>query len=209
MSLSIKWLGHAGFRIAGSSAVIYIDPWKLARATHDASLVLISHSHYDHCSPEDIAKVVGPSPKIIGPADVVEQLGNAHAISPGETLDIAGVSISAVPSYNSDKPFHPKDSGWVGFVIAVDGKRIYYAGDTDVINEMAELVDIDLALVPVGGTYTMDPTEAAKAVNQFKPKRAIPYHWGDIVGSREDAELFWERADCEVTVLKPDESLEL
>ena len=103
--------------------------------------------------------------------------------------------------------FHPKGNEWLGFVIEVGGKRIYYAGDTDLTDEMKALKDIDLALLPVGGTYTMNASEAAEATKVFGPKQAIPYHWGDIVGSKADADEFAEKAVCKVTVLKAGESM--
>ena len=110
-------------------------------------------------------------------------------------------------AYNLAKQFHPKSNNWLGFVIEIAGKRIYYAGDTDATDEMKALKNIDLALLPAGGKYTMNADEAADATKQFKPKQAIPYHWGDIVGSQADADNFKKLAACKVTVLKPGESI--
>jgi L-ascorbate metabolism protein UlaG (beta-lactamase superfamily) len=203
MGISLQWLGHASFKICHEENVIYIDPWKLKESPHDATLVLVSHSHYDHYSAKDIAKVAGPDTKLIAPADVVGEHGNGQAIKPGQKIEVGDVSVSSVAAYNPVKQFHQKRNDWVGFVIEVGSKRIYYAGDTDIINEMKALKNIDVALLPVGGTYTMNAKEAAEAAGYIKPKQAIPYHWGDIVGSQGDAEKFAEMAQCEVTVLSP------
>ncbi len=209
MAVTIQWLGHASFRISGDGAVVYIDPWKLGRSGRDATVVLVSHSHHDHYSAEDIRKVAGADTEIVGPSDVAAKEKNCRVLKPGETVTAGGVSIMGVASYNPNKQFHPKANQWLGFVVEIGSKRIYYAGDTDEIDEMKALENIDVALLPVGGTYTMDAKEAATAVETIKPKRAIPYHWGDIVGGRGDAERFAEAASCEVTVLKAGESLEL
>jgi len=209
MGLTLKWLGHASFRISDEDTVVYIDPWKLKDARHDADLVLVSHSHHDHYSPEDINSVSGPDTKFVGSNDVVLEEGVGQAIMPGLTLEFDGVRVQGVPAYNLSKQFHPKSNQWVGFIIDIGGKRIYYAGDTDVIDEMKALKDIDVALLPVGGTYTMNAAEAAEAVGHIKPKLAVPYHWGDIVGSESDAQSFAEKAGCEVKVLKAGESVGL
>ena len=209
MGITIQWLGHASFRISYEDKVIYIDPWKLEDSPGDATLVLVSHSHYDHYSPEDIAKVSGPDTKLIASADVITKAKAGEAILPGLTVALEGIWLKGVPAYNPDKQFHPKANNWVGFVIEIGSKQIYYAGDTDLTEEMKVLKDIDVALLPVGGTYTMDAKEATEATMHIKPKLAIPYHWGDIVGERNDAEQFTESAACEVKILAPGDSLSL
>ena len=209
MSISLQWLGHASFKLRHDDTVIYIDPWKLKESTHDATMVLVSHSHYDHYCAKDIAKVSGPDTKIIAPADVIGEHGEGQVIKPGQKIEIGGISVSGVPAYNPNKQFHQKRNNWVGFVIEVGSKRIYYAGDTDLTNEMKALKDIDVALLPVGGTYTMNAEDAAEATGHIKPKQAIPYHWGDIVGSRNDAEKFAETAQCKVTVMAPGDTINI
>jgi L-ascorbate metabolism protein UlaG (beta-lactamase superfamily) len=144
----------------------------------------VSHSHYDHFSAEDIAKVSGMTAKLISTQDVIQKQGKGQVLKPGQSMDVNGIKITGVPAYNPAKQFHPKSNNWLGFVVEIAGKRIYYAGDTDITDEMKALKNIDLALLPVGGTYTMNAEEAADAAKQFKPKQAIPYHWGDIVGGR-------------------------
>ncbi len=126
---------------------------------------------------------------------------------PGLTVELKSVRIRGVAAYNPNKQFHPKANNWVGFIIEIGSKRIYYAGDTDLTEEMKALKDIDMALLPVGGTYTMNAAEAVEATKHIKPKQAIPYHWGEIVGSRSDAERFAELAECEVKVLAVGESI--
>ena len=209
MGTTIQWLGHASFRISHDDTVIYIDPWKLKHSSGDATLVLVSHDHYDHYSKEDIAKVSGPGTKLIASADVVVKENAGEPIMPGLTIELGGVRVVAVPAYNPKKEFHPKANNWVGFVIELGSKRIYYAGDTDLTEEMISLKNIDAALLPVGGKYTMDATDAAEAANHIKPKLAIPYHWGDIVGSRSDAERFAGAAACDTKVLMPGESVDI
>ena len=208
MSVKLQWLGHASFRISDANTVIYIDPWKLKEAKHDATLVFVSHSHYDHYSAGDINKVSGPQTKLIAAADVIQQHGKGQVLKPGQSVEIGAIKLTGVLAYNPTKPqYHSKAKNWLGVVIEIAGKRIYYAGDTDETPEMDALKNIDLALLPVGGQFTMNAAEAANATKHFKPKQAIPYHWGDIVGSHADADTFKKEAACPVTVLKPGESI--
>lgn len=209
MGTTLQWLGHASFKICHEDTVIYIDPWKLKDSPQDASLVLISHSHYDHYSQEDFAKVAGVNTTLIASADVVAKEKSGNVISPGHTIQLDNIQVHGVAAYNPNKQFHPKSNNWIGFVIELGSKRIYYAGDTDLTDEMKSLKEIDVALLPVGGTYTMNAAEAAEATEHIKPKRAIPYHWGDIVGGRADAEAFSEAAGCEVQILSPGETVGL
>jgi L-ascorbate metabolism protein UlaG (beta-lactamase superfamily) len=186
----IFWLGHSTIRI-DTEPVIYIDPWKVKKPKR-AGLVLVSHCHYDHLSPQDVKKVSGPDTAILAPADCLGDLpAGAREMKPGDRVELGAIIVEAVPSYNTNKAFHPRTSGWVGFVITVEGHRIYYPGDTDVIPEM-EGIKADIVVIPVGGTYTMTAAEAADAVNLIKPVVAIPIHWGDLVGTRADAEKFKE-----------------
>lgn len=209
MGVSLQWLGHASFRIRYDKTIIYIDPWKLKEAPHDATLVLVSHSHHDHYSADDIAKVSGPQTKFVASADVAAKEKGGEAITPGATIESGGVRITGVPAYNPNKPFHPKANNWLGFVIEVGGKRIYYAGDTDLTDEMKALKNINVALLPIGGKYTMDAEEAADATKYIKPKVAVPCHYGDVVGSQSDADKFAELAASCAKILKPGETINL
>lgn len=186
--VNIEWLGHASFKIRGSK-LIYTDPYKI-RDTEKADIILITHEHFDHLSPDDIQKIRGPKTTVVAPADCVAKIGgNVKAIKPGQAINIDEVVIEAVPSYNIGKSFHPKQKNWVGYVIEMSGKRIYQAGDTDVIPEMED-IKADIALLPIGGTYTMTAEEAALACEKIKPTYAVPMHYGSIVGSKQDAERF-------------------
>ncbi len=207
MAVEIKWLGHASFRIAGTESVTYIDPWKLDSAPHDADLVIVSHSHYDHFSPDDIEKVANRDTAIIAPHDIVAKLRIASAVTPGNNVTFKDVTVEAIAAYNVDKAFHPQSNQWIGVILTVDAKRVYYAGDTDFIPEMAKLQDVDVALLPVGGIYTLNATEAAEACKAIGCKSAVPYHWGDIVGSARDAEQFVRAAECQGKLLQPGDAM--
>ncbi len=208
VGITIQWLGHASFKICYEDTVIYIDPWKLKESPGDATLVFVSHSHHDHYSPGDIAKVSGPDTKLIASADVVAKEKAGEAIMPGLMIELEGVRVRGMAAYNPEKAFHPKKNNWVGFLIEIGSKQIYYAGDTDLTEQIKNLkYIIDVALLPVGGTYTMNAEEAAEATKYIKPALAIPYHWGDIIGGQEDAEKFAALAECEVKILKSAESI--
>lgn len=209
MAVTVQWLGHASFKLSGSKTV-FIDPWKLPADAGKADVVIVSHSHYDHCSPEDVASLRSGSTTVLAPQDCIEKLGSdVTVVTPGESHSVGDVRVEVVPAYNIGKDFHPRPNNWIGVVVTLDGKRVYYAGDTDKIPEMDDLQDIDLALLPVGGTYTMDAQSAAEAAKAIGPRRALPYHWGDIVGDHGDADAFKAQAGCDVTVLSPGGSLPL
>ncbi len=207
MSVEIEWINHASFRIASGDTVAYIDPWKLPDAPHDADVVFVSHSHHDHCSPEDVQKVSREDTIVIAPGDTAPKLHPANSIEPGEKVTIKDLTVEAVRAYNVDKQFHPKGNNWCGAIFTIDQKRIYYAGDTDLIEEMSDLKDIDLAMLPIGGTYTLDASQAVEACEVIGCKAAIPYHWGDIVGSLSDAQSFSDSAPCQVHLLQPGQSI--
>ena len=199
MTKNIHWLGHDTFRIEGEQ-VIYTDPFKIKKKGK-ADIILITHEHYDHCSPEDVKKIQGPDTVVVCPADCAAKLqGNVKVVKPGDVLEIKGVKIEAVPSYNTNKQFHTKERGWVGYVFTSGGQRIYIAGDTDYIPEMKN-IRADIALLPVSGTYVMTADEAAQAALDIKPKVAIPMHYGSIVGSKEDARRFAEKLKGKIDVV--------
>ncbi len=198
----IKWLGHASFRIDGEKAVVFIDPWKL-KTPLPADVVCLTHSHFDHLSVEDVEKILKDGTVIVGPPDCADGFGDKfQPISAGESRTIGEITVEAVPAYNTDKDFHPQSSNWVGYVVAVDGIRVYHTGDTDKIPEMKD-INADIALVPVGGTYTMTVEQAAQAVADINPKVAVPMHCGDIVGSLDDREAFKKACSVPVVILDP------
>lgn len=206
----IEWLGHDSFRITSADGkVIYVDPWKLKKGAPQADLILVTHDHFDHLSTDDIKRVRREETVVVTTPTCARKLpGPVRAVRPGDKLTARGFDIEVVPAYNVNKfhapgqPFHPKEAGHVGFVVTVDGERIYHAGDTDVIPEM-ETIRADIALLPVSGTYVMTADEALEAVKLIRPKVVIPMHYGDIVGSAADAERFKQRCPAEVRILTP------
>ncbi len=186
--MQIDWLGHDGVRITGNGQVIYIDPYQLEGGV-PADIVLVTHGHYDHCSPDDIQKVLKEDTVVVSSLGC-EPPRKPMEMKPGDKKTVKGIEIEAVPSYNVGKDFHPKSKDGLGYIVTVEGQRIYHAGDTDHIPEMSDF-NVDIALLPVSGTYVMNATEAAKAANTLKPKLAIPVHYGSgVVGTVEDAEEF-------------------
>jgi len=190
MTVTIKWLAHASFQIKANKKIIYIDLEKGATPKELADLILSTHTHYDHCDPEKINGVRGDNTVVIAPADCHDKIGGTiHSLKPGEEKEFDNVHIRAVEAYNLKRfrspgqPFHPKGLG-VGYIITVEGKSIYHAGDTDFIPEMKELGPIDVALLPAGDTYTMDNDEAADAALAIKPKFAIAMHLWDKGASK-------------------------
>ncbi len=189
MTEKLHWLGHDTFRIDGPP-VVYVDPYQLGDKLPLADVILITHDHFDHLSPADVAKILKPGTVVVAPKEVEGKLSvPVTVIAVGETKTVAGITVKAVPAYNTNKTFHPKKDGKVGFVFTVGGVTYYHAGDTDVIPEMTGLAP-DVALLPVSGTYVMTADEAAKAARQIKPKVAVPMHYGAIVGSDADAKRF-------------------
>jgi L-ascorbate metabolism protein UlaG (beta-lactamase superfamily) len=204
---NIHWLGHDSFRFDGSSTV-YVDPWKLGAGAPPADLVLVTHDHFDHFSPHDIARVATPRTTLIGPASVTAQVDGVAALtlSAGATATVGGVTVTAVPAYNIDKfrqpgeVFHPRAAGGLGYIVELDGRRIYHAGDSDAIPEMRD-VRCDVALLPVSGTYVMTAEEAAEACGMISAAAVVPMHFGDIVGTAADAARFESLCGIPVTVL--------
>lgn len=211
--LKISWLGHDSFKIKNGKTVI-IDPFKIRPSSDKADILLISHEHFDHFSPDDIKKVVNQNTTIVTiPAVKTElsslQVKEVKAVKPGDKLKIGEVSIEVVPAYNLNKfrepgkVFHPKEDGKAGFIIGIKGVRVYHAGDTDAIPEMKGL-KADVALLPVSGTYVMTPEEAAQAAKMVESKVAIPMHYGVIVGTEQDAQKFKQLTTVDVQILKPE-----
>ena len=206
--VKLKWLGHSGFLIE-NSRVIYIDPYQIKEGLPKADLILLTHSHYDHCSFADLEKIVRKGTKIIMTADCQSKITRfdfpvkMEIVEPGQELGLGNVRVVVFPAYNVDKHFHSREEGWVGYLIKIDDVIIYHAGDSDVIPEMQKLTGHKhsgkkfVALLPIGGRFTMSAEEAVEAAKVIKPDVAIPMHWGSIVGGKEDAEEFKEL--CEET----------
>lgn len=199
MAKKIVWLGHDAFRI-DAEKTIYFDPYQISSGPK-ADLILISHEHFDHCSPEDVQKIQKEGTVIVAEKDSAKKLsGDIRTLRPGESIEIEGIKITGVPSYNTDKDFHPKKNGWLGYVVELNGIKIYHAGDTDFIPEMKSL-KVDIALMPVSGTYVMTAEEAVKATLALGPKLAIPMHYGAIVGDENDARKYKEALEGKVDVM--------
>ena len=191
---NIQVLYHSSIKI-NIEKVIYIDPFKIEDNCHDADVIFITHSHYDHYSEEDINKIIKENTKIIVTSDLKEKVEsitnskNIIIVQPNEKHCVEGIIIETIPAYNTNKQFHPKQNNWVGYVIELNGLKYYIAGDTDITDENKQ-VKCDVAFVPVGGTYTMTAKEAADLVNIIKPKIAVPIHYGSVVGTKQDATDF-------------------
>ncbi len=204
----IKWLGHSGFEIIGEKK-IFIDPFQIQGIQDKADIILITHGHYDHLSQEDIKKIALPSTTIAITPDGQSSLrnfpGKVILVEPNKEYVIDGIKIQTVPMYNINKHFHPKQNEWVGYIIESEGKKIYHAGDTDIIPEMENLKskNIDIALLPISGTYVMTATEAAKAAQIINPKLAIPMHYGNIIGTEKDVKIFQELLAGKIQVQIP------
>jgi L-ascorbate metabolism protein UlaG (beta-lactamase superfamily) len=199
---NIHWLGHDTFKIVGEK-IIYTDPFKISGGD-TADIILITHEHFDHCSPEDVKKIQGSNTVIVATPDCAGKLsGDLRTVRPGDRIEIEGTYIEAVPSYNTNKQFHPQANNWVGYIFSVKGQRIYIAGDTDYIPDMKGF-KVDIALLPVSGTYVMTAEEAVKAALDINPKIAIPMHYNSIVGTEDDARRFAEalKGKLEVRILK-------
>ncbi len=184
---------QSSIRIGGDQ-VLYFDPFRITDARKDADIVFITHPHFDHFSPADIVRVCKPETVFIAPESMAAELKAAGItepvlMKPGESKTISGIAVETVPAYNISKQFHPKQNGWLGYIVTVGGKRIYAAGDTDATKEAAA-VQCDIALIPIGGTYTMNPAEAAELVNRMRPQIVIPIHYGTIVGNPGDGAAF-------------------
>ncbi len=196
MTENIRVYSQNCIRIGTEAGPVYVDPYQMKEAPKDAAFILITHDHYDHFSPEDIEKVAGDATVMVVPEKMKKKAQEAAAyasrietvaVSDASTID--GLSFETVPAYNKLKPFHPKSAGWVGYIVIAGGVRIYIAGDTDATEE-AKAVKCDVALVPIGGTFTMDAKAAAELINVMQPKVAIPVHYGTGVGDPSDGDVF-------------------
>lgn len=192
----IEVLTHSSIRIKGEVGTIYVDPFNIKDELNDADFVFVTHPHYDHFSIKDLRKVINPETIMVVPArmedDALElerEVKEVMAVKPGGSYEAGNLKFETVAAYNTIKPFHPRRAEWVGYILVVDGKRIYIAGDTGATKE-AKAVKCDVALLPVGGTYTLDTKRAAELVNTIKPEYAIPTHYGTIVGRKTDGKTF-------------------
>lgn len=207
---NVRVLIHSSIRIESENGtVLYSDPYDLVDETHDADVVFITHGHYDHLSPEDYARVAKPEIVVVAPAVLESEVaalsaGSVVLLNAGDTTEVCGIKVEAVPAYNIQPErlqFHPKENKWLGYILTIDGATYYIAGDTDQ-NEDNETISCDVALIPIGGTFTMDPVQAAAFINTIKPRFVIPTHYGTTVGNKEDVDTFEPLVDSSITVIR-------
>lgn len=206
MTENIDVFGQNSIRVKYGDKSIYIDPFRMQITPNDADIIFLTHDHYDHFSPEDIDKVIGKNTVLIVPEkmekkakEIADKFSKLVTVKPGESYEVDGLKFETVAAYNILKPFHPRSAEWVGYILKVGGKRIYIAGDTDATPE-AKSVKCDIALVPIGGTYTMDAKAAAGLVDELEPEIAIPVHYGTGVGSPSDGQIFEENVKKTVKI---------
>lgn len=204
--MKIEVLCHSSIKIVAESEKIYADPFRIKEEIHDADIILVTHSHYDHFSEVDIMKVKKDSTKILVTTDLLERtlkLGfnkeDIIIVKPNNFYNIGNIKVNTIPAYNINKEFHPKENNWVGYLLDIEDKIIYIAGDTDITEENKK-VECDIALVPVGGTYTMTYQEAAELTNIINSKLVIPTHYAELVGTKEDAIKFKELINSNIEV---------
>lgn len=192
-------------RIDANGTIIYIDPYQIKEENHDADFIFLTHDHYDHYSLDDINKILQYETAFIVPLAMDKKIrkntaaGINYPVKPGKTYTVNGLSFETVAMYNKMKPFHLKKAGWCGYVIDVNGTRVYIAGDIDDIDEAKE-VKCDIAMIPIGGFYTMNYKEGADLINTMKPAVAIPTHYGTAVGSPSDGKNFAKLVDKNIQV---------
>ncbi len=202
----VQVLTHSSIRIA-ENQIVYFDPFHVDGEPHDADIICVTHDHFDHYSPEDLAKVKNAATILVCPKTMEDSLSNSgiseeftELVAPGDELEINGVRIQAVPAYNVGKQFHPQANQWVGYLVTMNDVTYYIAGDTD-INEDVKKVRCDAALLPVGGTYTMTAEEAAELAEMIHPKAAIPTHYGSVAGKAEDGQIFADLLKDKINVI--------
>ena len=190
---NIEVLIHSSIKFS-KDIIIYFDPYKINKDYHDADIIFITHSHYDHYSPLDIKKVIKDNTIIVCPEDVKEELlklniNNIIEVVPNKDYEVLNIKFKTIPAYNINKNFHPKENNWVGYLVNYNNVKYYIAGDTDITEENKNII-CDVAFVPIGGTFTMDYKEAASLINEIQPKIAVPTHYGLIVGNKDDGIKF-------------------
>ncbi|TXT65810.1 MAG: hypothetical protein BAJALOKI1v1_380018 [Promethearchaeota archaeon] len=211
--MKISWISHACFKIETSKGVIiYTDPYKISSEQDKADLIIVSHSHFDHMERKSIKAVQKEDTKIVGPNSIFKDLEkyNGEGLELGKRYTFFGVTIKLVPAYTVQKSTHPQANQWAGYIIKADNKKVYHAGDTELIPEMKELQseNIDVALLPCGGTYTMDFQESISAALDIKPKIVIPMHNWDKDLTEFKTMLNQKDASIAVEILT-DKTLEL
>ena len=187
--------------------IIYFDPYKIVENKHDADIIFITHNHYDHMDIESINNIKNDSTIIVAPKSIEKDIRSIEFkdyifLNPYEEINIEDINIKSIPAYNIEKTFHPRQNNWLGYIIEFNNVSYYVAGDTDKTKE-TENVKCDIALIPIGGTYTMDVKEASELVKTIKPKVVIPTHYGSIVGEINDGKRLKDiLSDIDVEVIE-------
>ena len=198
--MEIKVNSQSSIKII-SDKIVYFDPYQITEETHDADLIFITHDHPDHFSIEDIKKVEKEETVYVIPDCMYNLLGgeNVVTLNPYEKTEVEGYETLTLPSYNVRSGFHPKEKGYLGYLVTIEGKRVYVAGDCD-RNEDNRKVRCDIAFVPIGGKFTMDVEEAAELINEIRPESVIPTHYGSFVGGKDAGKKFSELIDDGIEV---------
>lgn len=193
---SIKWIEHACFELWSSGKSIYIDPFRIRAPKDKADVIFLTHSHFDHMNEEEIRKVAGPNTQFVAPAETAAKLKGREvmAVEPDRDYAVGGINFKTVAAYNTNPArlgYHPAKNNWVGYIIDADGTHVYHAGDTDFTDEMKD-VEADVALIPMGGTYTMSVDEAIEASWGLRAKTVIPMHYKALLGEAGSGEAEWK-----------------
>lgn len=187
--------------------IIYFDPYRIDEEKHDADIIFVTHNHYDHMDPSSIDKIKNENSIIIAPKSMEKDIKSIIfkeyiLLNPNEEVNIDGINIKTIPAYNIRKPFHLRKNNWLGYILTFNNISYYIAGDTDKTDE-AKLVKCDIALIPIGGHFTMNAKEAADLVKIINPKKVIPTHYGSIVGSPNDSKkLKRDLSDTNIEVIE-------
>lgn len=202
--MKINVLNHASIKLEDNIKV-YFDPYQIEKTYNDADYIFITHDHYDHYDEESINKIINENTIVILPKCLETKKNiyrNVLIVESNKTYQLANLSFETVNSYNKIAPFHPKEKDYLGYNVLINETKYYVMGDTNRTEE-TDLVKTDICFVPIGGTYTMDIKEASDYINYLRPKKAIPIHYGSIVGDKSLAEEFKKliKEEIEVEIL--------
>ncbi len=209
----IKWIGHASFILEDKEGrqLCFLDPFEIGSVQDRADIIFITHGHYDHASPDDVKRLLTPNTMVVAAPNCIEKFPvpnkQTMIVEPNIDFEVKGIKAKTIPAYNI-KPerlnFHPRKNEWVGYIININNKKIYHAGDTDFVDEMTELGKLDVAMLPMGGTYTMDVDEAIRAANAIRAKVTVPMHYKRLLGDRakEAERKFKDGVQGEVVFMK-------
>ncbi len=200
---NLLWYQNACICIKASKT-IYFDPYGVTKDSQIADFIFVTHPHLDNLSMTKTKYIIQKETTVFLTNDPgpFNDISHVVPVEPNQSFKIEGIKIETIPMYNLTHRYHPKEAGWVGYVVEIDGIRYYHAGDTDLVPEMKNLKNIDVAFLPVGGIYSMDQHQAVEAVKIIKPKVAIPIHFGMIVGTFDDAEEFVKNCPVPSKILK-------